>query len=64
MLTVDAGLAYRDVLTSDWTTKFHLMEERPLRCALSLPKVNSALKGPMFYPVPDLYVSSWTSTDR
>ncbi|XP_075878622.1 protein wntless homolog isoform X2 [Nelusetta ayraudi] len=38
VLTVDAGLAYRDVLTSDWTTKFHSMEERPLRCAFALPK--------------------------
>lgn len=45
MLTVDAGLAYRDVLTSDWTTKFHSVEERPLRCAFALPKVNCALKG-------------------
>lgn len=55
MLTVDAGLAYRDVLTSDWTTKFHSVEDRPLRCEFALPKVNCALKGSMFYPAPDLY---------
>lgn len=51
MLTVDAGLACRDVLTSDWTTKFHSVEERPLKCAFALAKVNCVLKGLMFFLV-------------
>lgn len=39
-ITIDAGLAYRDDLKSEWTTKFHSVEQRPLRCTFAVPKVN------------------------
>lgn len=39
-ITIDAGLAYRDDLMSEWTTKFHSVEQRPLRCIFGVPKVN------------------------
>lgn len=40
ILTVDVGLAYRDDLKSEWSTKFHSVEQQPLRCILTVPKVN------------------------
>ncbi|CAJ1059722.1 protein wntless homolog [Xyrichtys novacula] len=38
VITIDAGLAYRDHLKSKWTTKFHSVEQRPLRCTFEVPK--------------------------
>ncbi|XP_029285876.1 protein wntless homolog isoform X2 [Cottoperca gobio] len=38
IITIDAGLAYRDDLISEWTTKFHSVEQRPLRCMFAVPK--------------------------
>eukprot|EP00064_Thunnus_orientalis_P003615 superscaffoldBa00000302_g3625 len=38
IVTIDAGLAYRDDLVSEWTTKFHSVEQRPLRCTFEVPK--------------------------
>ncbi|XP_026160399.1 protein wntless homolog [Mastacembelus armatus] len=38
VITIDAGLAYRDDLISEWTTKFHSVEKRPLRCIFAVPK--------------------------
>ncbi|XP_068564023.1 protein wntless homolog [Cebidichthys violaceus] len=38
LITIDAGLAYRDELTSEWTTQFHSVEQRPLRCMFAVPK--------------------------
>ncbi|XP_029356283.1 protein wntless homolog [Echeneis naucrates] len=38
MITIDAGIAYRDDLMSEWTTKFRSMEQRPLRCIFTVPK--------------------------
>lgn len=40
IVTIDAGLAYRDDLIFEWTTKFYSVEKRPLRCVLAVPKVN------------------------
>ena len=40
IVTIDAGLAYRDDLASEWTTEFHSVEQRPLRCTFEVPKVN------------------------
>ncbi|CAK6956314.1 protein wntless homolog [Scomber scombrus] len=39
IVTIDAGLAYRDDLTSEWTTEFHSVEQRPLRCTFEVPKI-------------------------
>lgn len=39
-ITIDAGLAFRDDLKSEWTTKFHSVEQRPLRCTFAVAKVN------------------------
>ncbi|KAM9849299.1 protein wntless homolog [Aulostomus maculatus] len=39
VIIIDAGLAYRDDLGSEWTTKFQSVEERPLRCTLAVPKI-------------------------
>ncbi|XP_028443451.1 protein wntless homolog [Perca flavescens] len=38
IITIDAGLAYRDDLISEWTTKFHSVEQRPLRCIFAVSK--------------------------
>nr|XP_040040977.1 protein wntless homolog isoform X3 [Gasterosteus aculeatus aculeatus] len=38
VITIDAGLAYRDDLTSEWSAKFHSVERRPLRCTLAVAK--------------------------
>ncbi|XP_051233617.1 protein wntless homolog isoform X4 [Dicentrarchus labrax] len=38
IITIDAGLAYRDDLISDWTTEFRSVEQRPLRCTFPVPK--------------------------
>uniref|UniRef100_A0A3B4ZVC8 Protein wntless homolog n=1 Tax=Stegastes partitus TaxID=144197 RepID=A0A3B4ZVC8_9TELE len=38
IVTVDARLAYRDDLKSEWTTKFHSVEQRPLKCTFAVPK--------------------------
>ncbi|XP_071380441.1 protein wntless homolog [Centroberyx affinis] len=38
IITIDAGLAYRDDVLSDWTTTFHSVEQRPLTCMFSIPK--------------------------
>uniref|UniRef100_A0A3Q0S673 Wnt ligand secretion mediator n=1 Tax=Amphilophus citrinellus TaxID=61819 RepID=A0A3Q0S673_AMPCI len=40
VVTVDARLAFRDDTTSEWTSKFHSVERRPLRCTFAVPKVN------------------------
>lgn len=40
VVTIDARLGYRDDLMSEWTAKFHSVEQRPLRCILAVPKVN------------------------
>lgn len=40
VITIDARLAYRDDMTSEWTTKFHSVEQRPLRCTFAVSKVN------------------------
>ena len=40
IITIDAGIAYRDNGMSEWTTQFHSVERRPLRCTLGVPKVN------------------------
>ncbi|XP_029905676.1 protein wntless homolog isoform X1 [Myripristis murdjan] len=37
-ITIDAGLAYRDDVLSNWTTKFHSVEKRQLSCMLMVPK--------------------------
>ncbi|XP_029987604.1 protein wntless homolog isoform X2 [Sphaeramia orbicularis] len=37
-ITIEASLAYRDDLMSEWTTKFHSVEQRPLRCIFAVPK--------------------------
>ncbi|KAM8875850.1 protein wntless homolog isoform 3-T3 [Spinachia spinachia] len=37
-ITIDAGLAYRDDLTSEWSAKFHSVERRPLRCTFAVAK--------------------------
>ncbi|XP_030289929.1 protein wntless homolog [Sparus aurata] len=37
-ITIDAGLAFRDDLKSEWTTKFHSVEQRPLRCTFAVAK--------------------------
>lgn len=42
-VTIDAGLAYRDDLMSEWTRKFHSVEQRPLRCIFGVPKVKPAI---------------------
>ncbi|KAM7410588.1 hypothetical protein PAMA_001834 [Pampus argenteus] len=38
IVTIDASLAYRDDLVSEWTTEFHSVEQRPLRCTFEAPK--------------------------
>ncbi|XP_034091626.1 protein wntless homolog [Gymnodraco acuticeps] len=38
IITIDAGLAHRDDLKSEWTTARHSVEQRPLRCTFSVPK--------------------------
>ncbi|XP_034438605.1 protein wntless homolog isoform X2 [Hippoglossus hippoglossus] len=38
IITIDAGIAYRDNGMSEWTTQFHSVEQRPLRCMLGVPK--------------------------
>ncbi|XP_076736235.1 protein wntless homolog isoform X2 [Maylandia zebra] len=38
VITIDARLAYRDDMTSEWTTKFHSVEQRPLRCTFAVSK--------------------------
>nr|XP_046247772.1 protein wntless homolog [Scatophagus argus] len=38
IITIDAGLAYRDDAISEWTEKFHSVEQRPLRCIFAAPK--------------------------
>ncbi|XP_069560040.1 protein wntless homolog [Brachyistius frenatus] len=38
IITIDARLAYRDDMMSDWTTKFHSVEQRLLRCIFAIPK--------------------------
>ncbi|KAA8589235.1 hypothetical protein FQN60_012600 [Etheostoma spectabile] len=38
IITIDAGLAFRDDLRSEWTTKFHSVEQRPLRCIFEVSK--------------------------
>ncbi|XP_047444023.1 protein wntless homolog [Mugil cephalus] len=38
VVTIDARLAFRDDLMSEWTAKFHSVEQRPLRCTLAVPK--------------------------
>lgn len=40
VITIDARLAYRDNMTSEWTTKFHSVEQRPLTCTFAVSKVN------------------------
>lgn len=40
VITIDTRLAYRDDMTSEWTTKFHSVEQRPLRCTFAVSKVN------------------------
>lgn len=42
VITMDAGIACRDDLKSEWAAKFHSVERRPLRCTLAVPKVNLA----------------------
>ncbi|XP_028259999.1 protein wntless homolog [Parambassis ranga] len=37
-ITIDARLAYRDNVLSEWTTQFDSVEQRPLRCTLGVPK--------------------------
>ncbi|KAM7388741.1 hypothetical protein PAMP_024894 [Pampus punctatissimus] len=39
IVTIDAALAYRDDLVSEWTTEFHSVEQRPLRCTFEVPKI-------------------------
>ncbi|KAM4628535.1 protein wntless homolog [Polymixia lowei] len=39
-ITIDAGLAYRDDMVSEWTTKFHSVEQRPLRCMFAISKTS------------------------
>lgn len=43
VITLDAGLAYRDDLVSDWTRRIHSVEQRPLRCIFEVPKVTLLL---------------------
>ncbi|KAK2907450.1 hypothetical protein Q8A73_008523 [Channa argus] len=38
IVTIDAGLAYRDDLMSEWMMKFHSVEQRPLKCIFAVPK--------------------------
>uniref|UniRef100_A0A3P8U7L9 Wnt ligand secretion mediator n=1 Tax=Amphiprion percula TaxID=161767 RepID=A0A3P8U7L9_AMPPE len=38
IVTIDARLAYRDDLKSEWITKFHSVEQRPLKCTFAVPK--------------------------
>ncbi|XP_019936137.1 protein wntless homolog isoform X2 [Paralichthys olivaceus] len=38
IITIDAGIAYRDDVMSEWTTQFHSVEQRPLKCMLGVPK--------------------------
>ncbi|XP_041646400.1 protein wntless homolog [Cheilinus undulatus] len=37
-ITIDAGLAHRDDLRSEWTLKYHSVEQRPLKCSFEIPK--------------------------
>lgn len=43
VITLDAGLAYRDNLVSEWTRRIHSLEQRPLRCIFEVPKVRLLL---------------------
>lgn len=43
VITLDAGLAYRDDLMSEWTRRVHSVEQRPLRCIFEVPKVKLLL---------------------
>uniref|UniRef100_A0A3Q1HZB3 Wnt ligand secretion mediator n=1 Tax=Anabas testudineus TaxID=64144 RepID=A0A3Q1HZB3_ANATE len=59
ILTIDAGLAYRDNLMSEWTTKFHSVEQRPLKCTLAVPKTYEN-EGRFYHcePIPLMELSS------
>uniref|UniRef100_A0A3Q3KUH1 Wnt ligand secretion mediator n=1 Tax=Labrus bergylta TaxID=56723 RepID=A0A3Q3KUH1_9LABR len=38
IVTIDARLAHRDDLKSEWSTKFHSVEQRPLKCTFEVAK--------------------------
>ncbi|KAM7012161.1 protein wntless homolog [Tautogolabrus adspersus] len=38
IITIDARLAHRDDLKSEWSTKFHSVEQRPLKCTFEVAK--------------------------